>query len=49
MSGLVRMRLRSILRKRNKRKGRLGWNDLQRWPNAYFTKLGLHTIPKVSP
>ena len=37
----VRMRLRSILRKRSKRKGRGRGADHQRWPNAYFTEHGL--------
>jgi RNA-directed DNA polymerase len=37
----VRMRLRSILRKRTHRKGRGRGADHQRWPNAYFRELGL--------
>lgn len=37
----VRMRLRSILRKRHKRKGRGRGLDHQRWPNAYFAERGL--------
>jgi RNA-directed DNA polymerase len=37
----VRMRLRSILRKRSGRRGRGRGSDHQRWPNAYFVKLGL--------
>ena len=41
VDGWVRMRLRSILRKRSKRKGRGRGSDHQRWPNAYFTKHGL--------
>ena len=49
MLGWVRMRLRSILRKRRNRKGRGRGKYHQRWPNTYFAKLGLHTIPKVSP
>jgi RNA-directed DNA polymerase len=49
MSGWVRMRLRSILRKRSGRRGRGRGDDHQRWPNAYFAELGLHTISKVSP
>jgi RNA-directed DNA polymerase len=40
----VRMRLRSILRKRSKRKGRgIGWDHI-RWPNAYFVKHGLFSL-----
>ena len=40
----VRMRLRSILRKRQKKRGRGRGSDHQRWPNAYFAKLGLYTL-----
>jgi RNA-directed DNA polymerase len=41
IDGWVRMRLRSILRKRLGLKGRGRGKDHQRWPNRYFTKLGL--------
>jgi len=44
LDGWVRMRLRSILRKRTKRKGRGRGNDHQRWPNAHFAKLGLFSM-----
>lgn len=37
----VRGRLRSIERKRHKLQGRARGRDHQRWPNAYFTHLGL--------
>ena len=37
----LRMRLRSILRKRRKRKGRGRGLDQVRWPNAYFAEHGL--------
>ena len=40
----VRMRLRSILRKRSKRKGRGRGHDHFRWPNAYFQQLGLFSL-----
>jgi RNA-directed DNA polymerase len=40
----VRMRLRSILRKRQKRKGRGRGLDHHRWPNAYFAELGLFSL-----
>lgn len=40
----VRMRLRSILRKRHHGKGRGGGLDHLRWPNAYFTKHGLFNL-----
>lgn len=44
IDGWVRMRLRSILRKRLKRKGRGRGADHQRWPNAYFIAQGLFTL-----
>ena len=40
----VRMRLRSILRKRRKGKGRGRGADHQRWPNAFFTAHGLYSL-----
>jgi RNA-directed DNA polymerase len=40
----IRMRLRSILRKRAGRKGRGRGSDHQRWRNAYFAKLGLYSL-----
>jgi RNA-directed DNA polymerase len=40
----VRMRLRSILRKRSKRKGRGGGHDHFRWPNVYFQQMGLFSL-----
>lgn len=40
----VRMRLRSILRKRAKRKGRGHGFDHFRWRNAYFQQLGLFSL-----
>jgi len=40
----IRMRLRSILRKRSKRKGRGRGHDHFRWPNAYFQQLGLFSL-----
>jgi RNA-directed DNA polymerase len=40
----IRMRLRSILRKRQKKRGRGRGSDHQRWPNAFFTKQGLFTL-----
>jgi len=44
LDGWVRMRLRSILRKRHKRKGRGRGHDHQRWPNAFFADLGLFSL-----
>lgn len=40
----IRRRLRSILRKRSKRKGISRGYDHIRWPNAYFVKLGLFSL-----
>jgi RNA-directed DNA polymerase len=40
----IRQRLRSILRKRHKGKGRARGIDHQRWPNAYFADLGLISL-----
>lgn len=42
--GWLRMRLRSILRKRRNGRGRGRGADSQRWPNAYFAKLGLFSL-----
>jgi RNA-directed DNA polymerase len=47
MDGWVRMRLRSILRKRMHRRGRGRGADHQRWPNAYFTARGLFTMTEA--
>jgi RNA-directed DNA polymerase len=44
IDGWIRMRLRSILRKRNSLKGRGRGRDHQRWPNRYFMKLGLFCL-----
>ena len=44
LDGWLRMRLRSILRKRRKGKGRGRGLDHRRWPNAYFAKLGLFSM-----
>lgn len=40
----IRMRLRSIQRRREKRRGRGRGADHQRWPNAYFAKQGLFSL-----
>ena len=40
----IRMRLRSILRKRRGGRGRGRGRDHQRWPNAYFKDLGLYSL-----
>jgi RNA-directed DNA polymerase len=44
VDGYVRMRLRSILRKRRRRKGRAKGDDHHRWPNAYFAERGLFSL-----
>ena len=40
----IRMRLRSVLRRRHRRSGRGRGRDHQRWPNAYFAALGLYSL-----
>jgi RNA-directed DNA polymerase len=40
----IRMRLRSILRHRQGRRGRGRGLDHQRWPNAYFEEQGLFSL-----
>jgi RNA-directed DNA polymerase len=40
----IRHRLRSILRRRQHRKGRARGPDHQRWPNAYFAERGLFSL-----
>lgn len=44
LDGWVRMRLRSILRKRSGGKGRGRGADHQKWPNAFFAESGLFTM-----
>jgi RNA-directed DNA polymerase len=44
LDGWIRMRLRSILRKRERRKGLGKGFDHKRWPNAYFVELGLFSM-----
>ena len=43
----IRMRLRSILRRRAGRKGRGRGRDHQRWPNSYFQKRGLFSLAEA--
>jgi RNA-directed DNA polymerase len=47
MDGWVRMRLRSLLRKRQKGKGRGRGRDHQRWPNAFFARMGLFSLEQA--
>ena len=44
IDGWIRMRLRSILRRRAGKKGRSRGKDRQRWPNSYFQKRGLFSL-----
>jgi RNA-directed DNA polymerase len=44
----VRMRLRSILRKRDKRKGKGRGRDHNRYPNAYFAAQGLISLVEIT-
>jgi len=44
LDGWLRMRLRSILRKRNGGKGRGRGTDHHRWKNAYFAERGLFSL-----
>ena len=47
IDGWVRMRLRSILRKHQKRDGPGKGPDHQRWPNIYFARQGLFSLNKA--
>jgi RNA-directed DNA polymerase len=44
LDGWIRMRLRSILRKRHGLNGRGRGSDHQRWPNAFFADQGLYSL-----
>jgi RNA-directed DNA polymerase len=44
VDGYIRGRLRSILRKRVGRRGKGQGRDHQKWPNAYFTAMGLKSL-----
>jgi len=47
IDGYTRGRLRSILRKRRKKQGRARGKDHQRWPNVYFTTMGLFSLKQA--
>lgn len=47
VDGWVRMRLRSILRRRHNRRGRGRGNDHQRWPNLFFARAGLFSLEQA--
>lgn len=44
LDGWIRMRLRSIYRKRNRKCGRGRGSDHERWPNRHFAELGLFSL-----
>lgn len=44
LDGWIRMRLRSVLRRRAHRRGRGRGLDHQRWPNAFFAEQGLFSL-----
>jgi RNA-directed DNA polymerase len=47
IDGYVRGRLRSSLRRRKKRKGRAKGKDHSRWPNTYFSAVGLFSLKQA--
>jgi RNA-directed DNA polymerase len=47
LDGFIRGRLRSILKKRERRRGKGGGRDHQKWPNAYFTTVGLFSLTEA--
>jgi RNA-directed DNA polymerase len=47
LDGWIRMRLRSILRKRHKQRGIGKGESHFRWPNAYFVEHGLHSLAQA--
>jgi len=47
LDGWIRMRLRSILRRRHKGKGRGRGRDHQRWTNAFFIEQGLFSLAQA--
>jgi RNA-directed DNA polymerase len=44
LDGWIRMRLRSLLRKRRHRRGRARGHDHRRWPDAFFAAHGLFSL-----
>ena len=47
VDGWVRMRLRSVLRKRQGKRGRGRGSDHHRWKDCYFKKLGLFSLEQA--
>lgn len=43
----IRTRLRSILRKRQHRRGQSRKRDRQQWPNSFFDELGLYSLTQA--
>lgn len=43
----IRTRLRSLLRKRQHRRGQARKRDRQQWPNSFFDELGLYSLTKA--
>ena len=44
LDGWIRMRLRSIYRRRHRKRGRGRGSDHQEWPNKHFAELGLFSL-----
>lgn len=44
LDGWIRMRLRSLLRKRMGKRGRGRGSDHHRWPNKFFADRGLYSL-----
>ena len=44
LDGWIRRRFRSILRKRQKKKGISKGGENQRWPNSFFQEIGLYSL-----
>jgi RNA-directed DNA polymerase len=47
VDSFLRRRLRAILRHQNKRKGRVRASDQYRWPNRYFSVVGLYSLKQA--
>ena len=47
VDGWVRGRLRSLLRRRHRRRGQSGGKDHQRWTNAYFVAHGFYSLAEA--
>jgi RNA-directed DNA polymerase len=47
IDGWIRGRLRSLLRRRQGKRGKAKGTDHQRWPNAFFARPGLFTLTEA--